>query len=308
MNRPVKIILYVVFITAAVWFGLKTREQFRHATVTEHTRQDRLDDASSTENTNVVAQTTNATAGVTNAVAEATNATAGITNDTGEVTNAIAAKKTAAPVAASTAGATISYSKMISFGLLCAAGFVGFAFLFARDVSHLFARKAEQALYSDDGAPVDPEYDQAEELWKDGKYLEAIQALREYLNKHPREQYVALRIAEIYEENLFNPLAAALEYEEVLKKNLPAERWGWAAIHLANIYSGKLNQPTKAIDLLHRIDSEYGHTVAANKARERLAQVDPNFVPAAAVEVPVAADETETKPVSNLPPGFRPKT
>ena len=45
-------------------------------------------------------------------------------------------------------------------------------------------------------------------------------AEREYLNKHPREQYVALRIAEIYEENLNNPLAAALEYEEVLKKTM----------------------------------------------------------------------------------------
>ena len=307
MNRPVKIILYVVFITAAVWFGLKTKEQFRKATVTEQGRQQALDDAASTDNTNVLAEVTNATAEITNAIAEATNATAEITNVAAEVTNAITTKKKAVPAATGTAGATISYSRMISYGLLCAAGFVGFAFLFARDVSHFFAHKAGQALFSDDGAPVDPEYEQAEELWKDGKHLEAIQALREYLNKHPREQYVALRIAEIYEENLFNPLAAALEYEEVLTKNLPAERWGWAAIHLANIYSGKLNQPTKAIDLLHRIDSEYGHTVAANKARERLLQVDPNFVPAAVAEVPVGADETDVKPVSNLPPGFRPK-
>jgi tetratricopeptide (TPR) repeat protein len=222
------------------------------------------------------------------------------------VTNAIV-KTNAAAAKVPTAGETTSYSKMISYGLLCALGFVGFAFLLARDVSHFLAHKAEQALFSDDGAPVDPEYEQAEELWKDGKYLEALNAMRDYLGKHPREQYVALRIAEIYEQNLNNPIAAALEYEEVLKKNLPAERWGWAAIHLANIYSGKLNQPDKAIALLHRIDSEYGHTTAANKARERLMQIDPSFTPAA-VEVSVASGATATAPASNLPPGFRPKT
>lgn len=294
MNRPVKIILYVVFITAAVWFGLKAKEQYHKATASELGLRQKLDEASSAD--------------AANAVTDSTNAVAGATNVAGQSTNAVGRTRSAAPASASTAGATISYSRMISFGLLCAAGLVGFAFLFARDVSHVVAHKAERALFADDGAPVDPEYEHAEELWKDGKYLESIQAMREYLHKHPREQYVSLRIAEIYEENLFNPLAAALEYEEVLKKNLPAERWGWAAIHLANIYSGKLNQPTKAIDLLHRIDSEYGRTVAANKARERLAQVDPNFVPAAAAAVaPVTADEAEPKPASNLPPGFRPK-
>jgi hypothetical protein len=315
MSRPVKISLYTVFITMAVLFGLLARENLRRASTAEKARQQNFDEASTTESTNVAAaETTNVTA-ITNATASALEGTnAAVIENTNAATadnTNVPVTKTVIPAASrrpATAGASSSsYSKMISYGLLCAIGFVGFAFLFARDVSHFLAHKAEQALFCDDGAPVDPEYEQAEELAKDGKYLEAIQVMRDYLNKHPREQYVALRIAEIYEENLFNPLAAALEYEEVLKKNLPAERWGWAAIHLANIYSGKLNQPAKAVDLLHRIDSEYGHTVAANKARERLGQIDPNFVPAAAAEVPVAA-ETEPKPVSNLPPGFRPKT
>ena len=146
-------------------------------------------------------------------------------------------------------------------------------------------------------------------MWKDAKYLDALNAMRSYLKKHPREQFVALRIAEIYEENLNNPLAAALEYEEVLKKKLPAERWGWAAIHLANLYSGKLDQPDKSVALLRRIDAEYGQTTSAKKARERLAQIDPNFVPANAPVVPVAAESADSPAPapSNLPPGFRPK-
>jgi TolA-binding protein len=225
-------------------------------------------------------------------------------------TNAVAATTNAGTTSTKVAAAgmpSVPYSRMITNILLCGVGFLGFAFLLARDISHFLGSRAEKALFNDDGVPVDPEYEQAEELWKDGKYLEAIQAMRDYLKKNPREQYVALRIAEIYEENLYNPLAAALEYEEVLKKNLPAERWGWAAIHLANIYSGKLSQPTKAIDLLHRIDSEYGTTSAANKARERLMQIDPEFVPAAVTEAAVAQESGEEPPASNLPPGFRPK-
>jgi hypothetical protein len=133
--------------------------------------------------------------------------------------------------------------------------------------------------------------------------------MRDYLTAHPREQYVALRIAEIYEENLYNYLAAALEYEEVLKKKLPPERWGWAAIHLANIYSGRLGQPDKAVVILRRIDAEYGQTVAARKARERLMQIDPTFVPTSAPQVTMVEEPVaEEQPASNLPPGFRPKT
>jgi hypothetical protein len=241
---------------------------------------------------------------VTNAVAEVDPAV--VTN---AATNLADAPKPAAIAEATevAGGSSRGYARMITYGLATLLFLIGLAVLIAYDVSHFFARQAEQAMFNDEGAPVDPEYEQSEELWKDGKYLEAIQAMREYLNKHPREQYVALRIAEIYEENLFNPLAAALEYEEVLKKNLPAERWGWAAIHLANIYSGKLSQPEKSVALLRRIDAEYGHTAAANKARERLLQIDPNFVPAAVAEVAVAGDTGEAQIASNLPPGFRPK-
>ena len=304
MSRPIKIVLYVVCITMVIVFGLKARQEFGKAAAAKQTRQNRLDDAASTENTNV-AERTNVAAENTNAalidtnLAEADPALA-VTNQT---------NASAAPAAPS-AGARLSYSRLITYSLLCGAGFVGLAFLLAREITQFLANKAEQAMFNDDGAPLDPEYEQAEELWKDGKHLEAIQAMREYLQKHPREQHVALRIAEIYESNLSNPLAAALEYEEVLKKNLPAERWGWAAIHLANLYSGALNQPDKAVALLRRIDAEYGTTSAAKKARERLTQIDPTFVPAATVAAMASATEaaSDAPAPSNLPPGFRPKT
>lgn len=303
MSRPVKLILYIVCIVAVIVFGSITVRSYHQATKASERRSERLNPVTAernnaTELTNV-AEPTNVVAAITGAIA--TNA-AGTNRaearrdpDTGE--------------AIEVAGVSArGYTRMVTYGLLLTLFFIGLAVLIAYDVSQLLAHKAEQSLFSDEGVPVDPEYDQAEELWKDGKYLEALNAMRGYLTKHPREQYVALRIAEIYEENLHNPLAAALEYEEVLKKKLPAERWGWAAIHLANLYSGQLNQPEKAIAWLHRIDAEYGQTSAANKARERLTQIDPNFVPANAPEVPVEADTQTLTPPSNLPPGFRPRS
>jgi hypothetical protein len=66
----------------------------------------------------------------------------------------------------------------------------------------------------------------------------------------------------------------------------------------------------KGYSLLQRVVKEYGQTQAAEKARKRLKEVDPNLLAEAEPQREVepekpapAADE----PKSNLPPGFRPK-
>ncbi len=200
---------------------------------------------------------------------------------------------------------------------------LGFACVAAYDIAHFLAHRADQFVF-DESLVIekDPEYEEAEKVWANGKPLEAIQMLRDFLKKNPHAQYTALRIAEIYEKDLGNHLAAALEYEEILKKKLPDERWGWAAIHLANLYSGKLNKMAQAEALLRRINDEYPKTGAAKKARERLGSPEPlpeiQLVAAApeakaAVEAgpepaPEAKPKEPTPPPSNLPPGFRPKT
>lgn len=147
--------------------------------------------------------------------------------------------------------------------------------LAAWDISQFLGNRAVKTLFNDESQDMlDDEYEAAETEWGKGNYLEAIHLLREYLAKRPRQQHAALRIAEIYETDLNNPLAAALEYEEILQKKLPRERWGWAAIHLANLYSGPLEKPEQAVALLRRLDNEYGDTQAAEKARRRLAMID----------------------------------
>jgi TolA-binding protein len=184
---------------------------------------------------------------------------------------------------------------------------LGFGLLLAYDLSHFFAARFH-AFILDENAETekDPEYEEAEKLWADGQHLEAIQHMRDFLKRKPYAVYAAVRIAEIYEKDLGNYLASALEYEEILKKDLPDEHWGWTAIHLANLYNGKLNQPTKAETLLKRIVDRYPKTAAARKARERLGLPQPSDEPPPA-EPEEPPPQPPPEPPSNLPPGFRPK-
>ena len=183
---------------------------------------------------------------------------------------------------------------------------IGLGLLVAHDVSGLVGTRALKTLYNEEGEGIaSPDYEKAEEEWAKGNLLEAIQLMRDYLKQNPREQHVALRIAEIYEKDLENYLAAALEYEEVLKQKLPPERWGWAAVHLCNLYTSKLNQPAKGVALLQRIVAEHGETAAADKARKRLAQLEEDgLVPPSVPETAAPPPDAQT---ANLPPGFAPK-
>lgn len=194
-------------------------------------------------------------------------------------------------------------------GALCFGSVVALALLIARDVSRFVADRAVDFAYNDEGTgQSDPEYEKAEAVWRSGDSLEAIRMLRAYYEKHPREVHVALRIAEIYESSLGNYLAAALEYEEVLKKPLHPERWGVRAIHLCNLYH-KLGKPEQANALLERIATEYSATAAAKKAREKLGwpEPEPEPSPAEAAPEPEPAKKTPEPSGPALPPGFRPK-
>lgn len=264
--------------------------------------------------TNISAVSTNAP---TNAVAESSPAKKTKASskkgakeqvESGEDENAV-------PTALSSHGAAAS-GKKSHLGVwlaLFVLSVIGIGILLALDVSQYFANKAYKAVYNEEGEGVaKPEYEAAEQLWANGKHLEAIGLMREYLNKNPREQFVALRIAEIYEKDLGNFLAAALEYEEILKNKLPDERWGWAAVHLCNLYF-KLGQEQKAFKLLRRLADEYPDTAAAEKARRRLEQVDAmesieiSTQPEVEAKAAPAKKAAAAEPASNLPPGFRPK-
>lgn len=240
------------------------------------------------------------------------------TNDVGAVTNTVAAGSEGPETAAAPSGETTA-ARPAPLGWYGAGGLlaiIGLALLAAHDFSRYVASRAHKALYDPDAEGAgDKDYEEAERLWANEDYLGAIQLLRDYLKRHPRRVHAHFRIAEIYEKNLQNLLAAALEHEEILKFKLEDERWGWTAIHLCNLYY-RLNQPEKAEALLHRIVEEYGHTQAARKARKRLGlpeDLEEAQAQAEAQAGAAAGGETGQPPAAEdqggfrLPPGFRPK-
>lgn len=349
MFSKLKLAAYVVLAIMAVWFGWgfyvnyaaislsskddKTLDN-RVAAAMSETNSGRTNDSDSAD-TNGVAAATNTQNLITNAVAsngsdgtetnssvtETNLAAAAASTNHSEKASITAKKKhdkmahiakaheTKRMTTAQTKGAM-----MKNLGLMVLA-IIGLGMLLAYDFSHYVAGRGVDMLLDDDGtAGKDPEYERAEQVWAEGHPMEAVEMMRSYLKKHPREQFVALRIAEIYEKDFRNYLAAAMEYEEVLKKKLPPENWGWSAIHLCNLYL-KLDRKDDYDALLHRIVNEYGKTSAAIKARKRLGLPEDGGISVA--ETPRNETEEDDLPVkdspapaerpSNLPPGFRPK-
>jgi TolA-binding protein len=233
------------------------------------------------------------------------------TNSLAGQTNAPAPAPVATQPPAPEADASSKRSSMISYLIAFIGSIVGLGLLIAYDATQFAGSRAVDFLFNDAGeGQRDPEYERAESAWANGKHLEAIQMMRDFLMKHPREIYAALRIAEIYEKDLKNYLAAVLEYEEILKHKLPPERWGWAAIHLCNLYS-KINQSDKAVALLRRVAEEYPKTAAAKKARARLgiAEPEPEEVPEEAEAEPESerADGSPIIYMEERPPELEPR-
>ena len=184
------------------------------------------------------------------------------------------------------------------------ASLLGLAGLVGWEIARWFSRRTGDVLLSENApSSTDAEYEAAEAEWANGNPLEAVRMMREYLDKNPSEQYAAIRIAEIYEKDLNNFVAASLELEEVLTKRLSREKWGWTAIHLSNLYSGKMNQPDKAIAWLERIIRDYPETAAAKKARVRLGVPEESAAPAVSADPEPESDAGD----ANLPKGFTSK-
>jgi TolA-binding protein len=349
MNPKLKLTAYAVLVILCLWFGLEFYSNYSAVTKAAA-------DSGASAPVPTPAATTNASTNNTAGANAVTNAAAPPDTNTVSApgTNAAATADTNAPPAQTNAPAPVAppaqtaapapdegsrRSAMIGYLAAFVIAVIGLGLLIATDVTQFVGFQAVEFLFNDAGEGMrDPEYERAEAEWANGKYLDAIQMMRDFLKKNPREMYAALRIAEIYEKDLKNPLAAALEYEEILKRRLPAERWGWAAIHLCNLYS-RLNKSDQALALLRRVADEYPKTGAAKKARARLGIAEPE--PEAAEEeakseaeaasteenavvtmeehppeleprlpsAPPAAQPSESTepPKPKLPPGFRPK-
>lgn len=316
MNNTVKIALYVflaILASVSGFFALTSFSQLMERSGDRTSELEQIEpdrtpppiDSTELLSTNAAATNT----ATTNLAAASTNAAAPVLSERTNETETAAAPTALAgrqPPAAPAKGSP----RIGLWTALFLVSIIALGLLIASDVSQFMGNRALKVMYNEEGEGIaNPEYEKAEQAWANGKHLEAVSLMREYLIKNPREQHVAMRIAEIYEKDLNNHLAAALEYEEVLKHKLQPERWGWAAIHLCNLYF-KLNQEQKAYPLLRRIVNEYPQTPAAEKARKRLEQVDGMSDEQIAADTSVsAAPEAAPQPpaAGGLPPGFRPR-
>ena len=318
MNLKLKIGAYAILVILVAWFGWGFHSNYTTVAKQSAERAATNDDAPPlpTTATNAPQPSTNAADISTNAILPATNTadSAGPEPSNAVVSTNPEPAKAALPAAKPAASIESERGSMIGYLVALVGAIIGLGLLITYDATQFLGGRAVDLLFDDQGdAMRDPEYERAEQVWANGKFLEAIQLMRDYLKTHPREQYVALRIAEIYEKDLRNYLAAALENEEVLKHKLPPDRWGWTAIHLCNLYS-KLGQQEKTRALLERIVDEYPKTLAAKKARSHLGLAELEEEDATPLEEAEAlpepaspAEEAPRPPESSLPPGFRPK-
>jgi len=299
MNLPWRIALYVVLAVAAVFF---TQRFFASV------NRDMQRVAARYAGADAEPTTPEATTGSTNEAATVTN-TPTSTNRVGVDAAAVPTNPpvvhpnrtapTASPATAEAGSRKGLYAALALFSVISLGLMVG------REVSAYIGHRVQREIYGEASEPVgDTDYDEAERIWADGDHLEAIRLLREFLNRKPNKLHAAFRIAEIYEKDLGNHLAAALEYEEILKHRFDRQRWAWAAIHLVNLYN-RLGQSEKADALLQRVALEYGDTEAAAKARQRLGLPEPGEAPSEDVAPP--AETSSGEPGFKLPPGFRRK-
>lgn len=325
MNAKFKLAAYAVLLILVAWFGRGF--YVNYTTATREPAESAANGTTSLTTNNPMAATNSPAPDASTNMAAASNLVAAPTNqaNTSDTNAPPVSTNIAAGDAPSAAPRHAARGTMMGYLGALVGAIIGLGLLIAHDVTQYAGSVIVDVVFDDRGEGLrDPEYERAEQTWANGKHLDAIQQMRDFLKKHPREQYAALRIAEIYEKDLNNPVAAALEYEEVLKQKLPAERWGWAAVHLCNLYS-KLNQQDKTRALLQRIVDEYPQTAAAKKARNRLGLPEPEQEPMAArtgpagegqpvedqtppeEEQPASEPAPEPPPKSHLPPGFRPK-
>src|SRR5215831_13614390 len=80
------------------------------------------------------------------------------------------------------------YGRLLVYGAVFVVSVIGFGLLVGHDVSHYVANRVLKGGYSEEGESIsDPEYELAEQEWANGRHLEAINMMREYLKKNPRE-------------------------------------------------------------------------------------------------------------------------
>jgi hypothetical protein len=149
----------------------------------------------------------------------------------------------------------------------------GLAIVTAKDISTLCGDLAGSLFVGGGRLPaITPALWKVERLRKQRKPLAAINVLRDYQAAHPRHWQAALRIAELYQHDLKEPLPAALEYEQILKHRLPRRARADIMLRLAACHL-LLRNGEKSAAVLREVLKNYPGAPAAETAARRLARM-----------------------------------
>ncbi len=170
---------------------------------------------------------------------------------------------------------SVQYLRLIGNGVGFAVFLTGFGFLLAHDGGDLLRfRFGREIDFVDDRSRRLAKYEKADYLASKGKTKPALAMLREILEEESGNWHAQVRLAEIYDKDLEDFETAAEEYRKALDLEMHPEKWGWTAIRLCNIYTGKLDEPQRGMIILRRLARDYPDTKAGQKAINRLAMVE----------------------------------
>ena len=268
MRSVLKALLYAALLAACYWCGYSAYRDYSLLMMDDGEGLGRATRSRSSRTTNAEPAT------ATNQVAAATNRTAA--KPPVAVPEVLVPGEDADETITNRSNRRVgrNYFRLLGYTVGFATAMLVLGLVAAQDFGHLLKfRLGKEVSYVDARSERNAHYERAEHLALKGDHAGAIRLLQTILSKHPTHIHSVLRIAELYDKDLQDFPRAALHYEEVLKLKLPPEQWGWAAIRLSNIYSGKLQQPHAALALINRLAAEHPGTAAGAKALKRLDKI-----------------------------------
>jgi len=178
----------------------------------------------------------------------------------------IAASLNRATDAASTADASRGYALFAIYLLVGTLLGVSVAW----DVSRLLGDFAGRLFVGSGSLPsFTPVLWKADRLVKQGEPVKALEGLRDHLRKHPRAWFLTVRVADIYQNALHDPLSAVLEYEALLEHRLPRRVRAEVMVRLAACRL-HLRDAEGSTGLLEKVIERFPRTPAARTAARRL--------------------------------------
>jgi tetratricopeptide (TPR) repeat protein len=131
--------------------------------------------------------------------------------------------------------------------------------------------KAAAIYFGDESAMrVMPEYSVAQARLKEGRYLEAVAEYQKVIEQFPQDIHAHLQIAEIAVEKLNNFGLAELELRSALAKATTPDAVAMAAHRLADFYQLKLQQSSRAIEVMEQLQTRLPETKHALGAKQRI--------------------------------------